>query len=154
MDNNYGRLFVLRGDDCIYVPASGVYSVNIIPDNVECWVCGYCGSHNLRTLKCNHCNAPRKARNRNGDLTIQGYLPIAQILDELKDNFALHIMNNKCSDPRAYDYSSVVLIGKHCKVESKYIDCMVAMTPDENEVISLNLNVNCILSLRFESGKK
>lgn len=144
------RLFVCFPDHCAeLVVGCGVYSVILKTDKLKTWVCGYCGSTNLDSLNCSHCQAPRKSRVRKGELHIQGYLPLARILDDLHDDFRLVVANIKCDDPRVLREQDIIMNADRCKVVDKWIDCIVAMTSDENEVITLNLNVEADISIRF-----
>lgn len=148
--NRETRLWLIQDKQPEYLHCAGLRSLEIMLDkSTPDWTCGYCGSYIKNETSCSHCNAPKSSRRRVATAEIYGYLPTAEILDDLKDLFLLEVHRGDCGRPDDYKSGRVILRLSDCKTVRKWINDLVIVRSDDEGLVELNLKINCTAVLFF-----
>lgn len=150
-ETHYTQLWIVEeNQDAFYGYCVAVNKIEIIPDDLDKWICGYCNSTIQNSSFCLRCNAPRKSRKRKGNLHVYGYLPKARKLDDLKDRFSLEVHHGNYCDPTWYEKEHIILIASNCTVSKKWISELVSIRMDNACIVQLDLIIDAEISLRFQ----
>lgn len=150
----YTRLWMRFGDTVRYGGDVALEDIHLTGnDNGDGWTCSYCGSRNV-ALNCEHCNAPRKTRLRQGTATLRGRLPSAAFLTEIDGKFDMQVLHAEYGDPLDYCNGRVIFWAQNCAIKETHIESLTILSPTDTAVVSLCTTISGTFSLHPEDREE